>query len=264
MIKKIAIIGGGNLGTSIGKGLMSLDQFDKDSIIVLEKRASRVDFLKEEGFTVFEGSPVEAVKISDAVIVSVKPQHFKDILTEVKEYITDTKVLISTVTGVSHEEIEENLGKKPNIRIMPNTAIEIKASMTCLSFSNVHTDIERDVMHIFSGVGEAIKVQEEQLDAVTVIGACGIAFALRFIRAAAQGGIEIGFSAELSSLIAAKTVEGAARLLLENKSHPEQEIDKVTTPQGITISGLNEMEHQGFSSSVIKGILASYTKLSGK
>ena len=94
-----------------------------------------------------------------------------------------------------------------------------------------------------------------------MLGACGIAFALRFIRAATQGGIEIGFSAEVSQYIVSQTVKGAARLLHENNSHPESEIDKVTTPQGITISGLNEMEHQGFSSSVIKGLITSYNKL---
>ena len=95
----------------------------------------------------------------------------------------------------------------------------------------------------------------------TVLASCGTAFFLRFIRAATQGGIEIGFSAELSQFIVSQTVNGAARLVLENNSHPEGEIDKVTTPQGITISGLNEMEHQGFSSSVIKGLIMSYNKL---
>ena len=263
MIQNITIIGGGNLGTSIARGLLALDRFNKENIIISEKRAQRVDYLKEEGFEITTNY-IDAVKNSDAVIISVKPQHYSEILTDIKSIITDKKVVISTVTGVTHAEIESHLGARPNVRIMPNTAIEIKAAMTCLSFSNVDSESEKDIMHIFSDLGEAIKVLEDQLDAVTVLGACGIAFALRFIRAAAQGGIEIGFSAELSSLIAAKTVEGAARLLLENRSHPEQEIDKVTTPQGITISGLNEMEHQGFSSSIIKGILASYNKLSGK
>ena len=263
MIQNITIIGGGNLGTSIARGLLALDKFKKENILISEKRAQRVEYLAEEGFTIVDDY-IDAIKKSDAVIISVKPQHYSDILSEIKPILTDGKVLISTVTGVTHAEMENLIGKKPNVRIMPNTAIEIKAAMTCLSFSNVKTDIEKELMQIFSDLGEAIKVQEDQLDAVTVLGACGIAFALRFIRAATQGGIEIGFSAELSSLIAAKTVEGAARLLLENRSHPEQEIDKVTTPQGITISGLNEMEHQGFSSSVIKGILASYNKLSGK
>ena len=99
------------------------------------------------------------------------------------------------------------------------------------------------------------------MDAATVIGACGIAFALRFMRAMSQGGIEIGFNAEMSQMITAQTVRGAARLIMETGNHPEREIDKVTTPQGITISGLNEMEHQGLSSAVIKGLTVSFSKL---
>ena len=99
------------------------------------------------------------------------------------------------------------------------------------------------------------------MDAATVLGACGTAYALRYIRANIQGGIEIGFSAAQASLIAAQTVKGAADLLLTKNTHPEQEIDKVTTPMGCTIAGLNEMEHQGFSSSLIRGLTTSFQKI---
>jgi len=95
----------------------------------------------------------------------------------------------------------------------------------------------------------------------TVLAACGIAYALQFIRASTQGGIQIGFDAKTANLIAAQTVKGAAELLLKLNRHPEEEIDKVTTPKGCTIAGLNEMEHQGFSSSLIKGIVTSYDKI---
>ena len=104
-------------------------------------------------------------------------------------------------------------------------------------------------------------IPEDLMGAATVIGACGIAFALRFMRAMSQGGIEIGFNSEMSQFITAQTVKGAARLILETADHPERAIDKVTTPQGITISGLNEMEHQGLSSSLIKGIVTSFEKI---
>lgn len=99
--------------------------------------------------------------------------------------------------------------------------------------------------------------------AATVLGACGVAFSLRFIRAASQGGIEIGFDSEMARLIAAQTVLGAAALLLERGEHPEGEIDRVTTPRGCTIAGLNEMEHQGFSSALIKGITTSFERIGG-
>jgi pyrroline-5-carboxylate reductase len=104
-------------------------------------------------------------------------------------------------------------------------------------------------------------IDEKLMDAATILGACGTAYAMRYIRANIQGGIEIGFDATTASLIAAQTVKGAAELLLQKNTHPEQEIDKVTTPKGCTIAGLNEMEHQGFSSSLIRGIVTSYKKI---
>ena len=103
---------------------------------------------------------------------------------------------------------------------------------------------------------------EELMGAATVLAACGIAYALRYLRASAQGGVEIGFGADLAQLIAAQTMKGAAQLVLEGGLHPEQEIDKVTTPRGVTISGLNEMEHRGFSSALIKGLVVSHDKIS--
>jgi pyrroline-5-carboxylate reductase len=117
------------------------------------------------------------------------------------------------------------------------------------------------VENLFKALGPVLIIQDDMMAAATVLGACGIAFALRFIRAAQQGGIEIGFNAENALKIAAQTVKGAAELVLQNGNHPEQEIDKVTTPQGVTISGLNTMEHQGFSSALIQGVLTSYNKI---
>ena len=102
---------------------------------------------------------------------------------------------------------------------------------------------------------------EKLMDAATVLGACGTAYALRYIRAAMQAGIEIGFDAPTALAIASQTVKGAAKMALEEKVHPEQLIDRVTTPQGCTIVGLNEMEHQGFSSAMVRGVIASYEKI---
>lgn len=261
-IKKIAILGGGNLGASIAKGLLKLDEFKKEDVVISEKRAPRVQVLQESGYSVYENNNIKAIEGADLVIVSVKPQQINEVLDEIKPSLINKKqILISTVTGVSISEIEKRTGNIGIVRIMPNTAIEIKESMTCLSHKNITDEQEKAILALFGKLGKALVIQEELIGAVTVLGACGVAFALRFIRAATQGGIEIGFSAEMSQLIAAQTANGAAQLILQNKSHPETEIDKVTTPQGITISGLNEMEHQGFSSALIKGLMASFKKL---
>jgi pyrroline-5-carboxylate reductase len=170
-------------------------------------------------------------------------------------------IILSTITGVTLKDIGSVLGKIPIVRIMPNIALEICESMTCISFGNTKPDQEERILSIFSKMGKTLIIPEEMMGAATVVGACGIAFALRFMRALSQGGIEIGFDAEMAQLITAQTVKGAARLIIETSNHPEMEIDKVTTPQGITISGLNEMEHQGLSSAVIRGLITSFNKL---
>ena len=149
----------------------------------------------------------------------------------------------------------------PLFRAMPNTAIAIQESMTCLSSAYASEEQIKLVRDLFCTVGKVVLIEEKLMDAATVLGACGTAYAMRYVRANIQGGIEIGFDAATASLIAAQTVKGAAELLLQKGSHPEQEIDKVTTPKGCTIAGLNEMEHQGFSSSLIKGISKSYNKI---
>ena len=119
------------------------------------------------------------------------------------------------------------------------------------------------VQDIFEHVGETVIINEDQMTSATALCACGIAFFLRAIRAATQGGTEIDFHASVALKMAAQTAKGAASLLLENNSHPEDEIDKVTSPKGCTIAGLNEMEHTGFSSSFIKGITTSADKAKG-
>jgi pyrroline-5-carboxylate reductase len=153
------------------------------------------------------------------------------------------------------------IGKQvPIIRAMPNTAIAIRESMTCLAGGDAPPEAMRTVTTLFESVGKTVEISEELMVPATALCACGIAFFLRGIRAASQGGIEIGFHAEDALLMAAQTAKGAAALLVDAGNHPESEVDKVTTPQGCTIVGLNQMEHNGFSSAMIKGIITSAEK----
>ncbi len=260
--RKVAILGGGNLGTSLAKGLLASGQFTVDQIILTEKRESRINLLRNLGFRVTENNQ-EAVTDAQVVVMSVKPQQFASLAEEIALALTPDQILVSTVTGVTHKDIETALGKRPVFRIMPNTALEICESMTCISSRNATHESEQLIIALFEKMGKVLVIPEDMMGAATVVGACGIAFALRFMRAMSQGGIEIGFNSEMSQLITAQTVKGAARLIIESNNHPESEIDKVTTPQGITISGLNEMEHQGLSSAVIRGLITSFNKLEG-
>lgn len=262
MNKKIAIIGGGNLGTAIAEGLAKSGFVMPEHIMVTKRNIATIKHLEKKGMLIGDNN-IEAVRYADLVILAVKPFQVADIMGSIRNELTDRHLLVSVITGVTMDEMIHQAGKKISIvRAMPNTAIAIQESMTCLCSRNLKDGQLEYVQDLFNQLGRVVNIEEKLMDAATVLGACGIAYALRFIRANIQGGIEIGFDASTASMIAAQTVKGAAELLIQTGRHPEQEIDKVTTPKGCTIAGLNEMEHQGFSSSLIKGIAASYDKIS--
>lgn len=258
---KIAIIGGGNLGTAIAEGLLK-SKFCKPADITITKRnTGTLKALADKGVTVTSNNN-EAVKKSELVLLAVKPFQVAEVVAGIKKDINTKHVLVSVITGVSLADLVVMAKKKIAVfRAMPNTAIAIQESMTCISHENAATTQIDFVKGLFETVGKVVMIEDKLMDAATVLGACGTAYAMRYIRANIQGGIEIGFSSTVAALIAAQTVKGAAELLLQKGTHPEQEIDKVTTPKGCTIAGLNEMEHQGFSSSLIKGIATSYNKI---
>lgn len=262
MSKKIAIIGGGNLGTAIAEGLIQSGFAEPDHILITKRNLATLRQLEDKGVRVSNDN-TEAVRFANLVILAVKPFQVKDVLTALQSLFDEKRhVLVSVVTGVSTADIHQVLQRDIAIvRAMPNTAIAIQQSMTCISGNGVSGEQLDFVKAIFNQLGKVVVIEEKLMDAATVLAACGTAYAMRYIRANIQGGIEIGFDAATASLIAAQTVKGAAQLLLQKNTHPEQEIDKVTTPKGCTIAGLNEMEHQGFSSSLIKGIVASHVKI---
>jgi pyrroline-5-carboxylate reductase len=259
---KIAIIGGGNLGAAIAEGLIKSKFISPDKITVTRRNVDALKQLKAAG-AVITSNNAEAIRNSEVVIVALKPYNVKEVLEGLKENFDAKKhIVISVVTGVSVKDLVAIINNGvPIFRAMPNTAIAIQESVTCICHEGASEKHVTYVSDLFNQLGITISIDEKLMDAATVLGACGIAYALRFIRAATQGGIEIGFDAKTANLISAQTVKGAAELLLKLNRHPEEEIDKVTTPKGCTIAGLNEMEHQGFSSSLIKGICTSYEKI---
>ena len=259
--KKIAIIGGGNLGSSIVEGLLKSGKYQAENITVTRRKTERLAHLAERGVCV-SADNVAAAEKAAMIIVAVKPFNVDKIMQEIKPVLHHGQVIVSVATGVSIDHMESVVGAQiPVFRAMPNTAISIRESMTCVATKNGTQGHIDEVVHVFDQLGKTLVINEDLMDAATVLAACGIAYALRFIRAASQGGIEIGFDAQTAQTIAAQTVRGAAGLLIEGGQHPEREIDKVTTPKGCTIAGLNEMEHRGFSSSLIKGIITSYRKI---
>ncbi|WP_026897240.1 pyrroline-5-carboxylate reductase [Daejeonella oryzae] len=261
---KIAILGSGNIGTSLAKGLIASGYCPADHITLTRRNLQKVSAQAEQGFKVTDQN-FEAVKESSVIIIAVLPQQLNGLLDEIALAIDPLRhLIISVVSGVTCENIRSKLGDKVQVvRAMPNTAIAIRQSMTCIASDNSEAENLEEVKAMFETVGAIIQINEELMTAATALCACGIAFFLRAIRAASQGGVEIGFHADEALKMAAQTAKGAADLLLQHNSHPEQEIDKVTSPKGCTIAGLNEMEHQGFSSSLIKGIKLSALKAGG-
>ena len=261
--KKIAIIGCGNLGLSILHGLLDQGTNPKD-IIATRRNIELLDDLSETGVSMTSDN-AQAVQQSELIIVALKPYNILEVLSELrKNFDSDRHILVSLATGISLDQLQVAVGDGvPVYRAMPNTGADVGKSMTCVCSNREDPDGARLVRSCFDTIGETVVIDESLMDAATVLGACGIAFVLRFIRAMIQGGVQIGFDAKTATNIVTNTVQGAAELLIQRNHHPEYEIDKVTTPKGCTIAGLNEMEHNGLSSALIKGIVASYERIEG-
>jgi len=259
--KSVAIIGGGNIGLAIAEGLENSKLYPPTGIYITRRNINPLKEYEERGFRITNDNKTAVVN-SDIIIISVQPTQLDELLIEIKELIDSNKhLIISIVSGASINVFKEVLGKDVQIvRAMPNTAIAIRESMTCLASDTKTNGSLKIAEEIFSPVGKTLIIEEDLMIPATALCACGIAFFLRAIRAASQGGIEIGFHSEEALLMAAQTAKGAASLLVDVESHPESEVDKVTTPRGCTISGLNQMEHNGFSSALIKGIVTSAEK----
>lgn len=257
---KVAIIGAGSLGQSIANGLLTSKALT--SLYLTKRNIDSIKGFDKEEKVILTSDNALAIKSADVVIFAVQPRHLEAILIEFKDLLTENHVLISVITGFAISRIEAIVGaNRYVIRAMPNTAASVGQSMTCISTNLKGKEKVGLAKTIFNSMGRSMEIPEEQLQAATVICASGIAFWMRLIRATTQGAVQLGFEAHEAHELAMQTCFGAATLLKESGKHPEEEIDRVTTPSGCTIEGLNEMEHQGLSSSLIKGINASFEKI---
>lgn len=258
---KIAIIGGGNMGGAIARGLSRDASIRPEDITVTAATRKTLDalaaFCEKLRLTTDNAA---AVKGADLIVLAVKPWIAEGVIEEIAPEISDDQAVLSLVAGLDFARIQEGFGKagrKPALfRIMPNTAIEIGRSMTLISACGATPEQKEAVKSVFEKLGAVSWIEERLMAAGAALCSCGMAYALRYIRAAMEGGVEMGFYPEQAQEIVARTVEGAAALLLAKGTHPEEEIDRVTTPGGVTIRGLNEMEAAGFTSAVIRGLKA--------
>ena len=257
----IHIIGGGNLGVAIAIGIQKYTT--NNSVTITRRNISSIQYLENDRIIV-SSSNTQNIENADLVILTIKPYQVDLVLEEILPFLVKKTTIASAVSGLSIDELQHKTALKHSIiHIMPNIAIRFGQSATCISFEENDKTVAQKVIDLFNNLGTVSIIDEKLMDAATVLGACGTAYALRYIRASMQAGIEIGFDAATALAIASQTAKGAATMALEEKIHPEQLIDRVTTPQGCTIVGLNEMEHEGFSSSLIKGIKTSLKKIKG-
>jgi pyrroline-5-carboxylate reductase len=262
---QIGIIGAGNMGTAIAKGLSSSGYCNASEIILSDADSKKSTELIKDNFN-FTSNNTELVTSSNIIIIAVKPFHVQQLLKDIKDNIDANKqILVSIAAGISSNNIQSIIGNTtPLILAMPNTAISVKQSVTFLASNNAKTEQLKLIATLFENVGQTFIIDEQQMGAATVLGSCATAFAMRFMRASMLGGIETGFKADVAKAIIAQVLKGAAELIQQNNSSPEDEIDKVSTPKGITITGLNEMENNGFSSSIIRGMIKAYQKIENK
>ncbi|MCF8364404.1 MAG: pyrroline-5-carboxylate reductase [Bacteroidales bacterium] len=260
--KNIAVIGCGNLGLSLVNGLRTSVHFPSKNLVVTRRNTSEILFLEDEGITVTDDN-IKAVKQAEIILFALKPFDLSRVLKSLTGYLIPGRhILVSLATGISIKEIKKFFSDPVDIfRAVPNTAADVGASITAVCTTSDNKAAAALVRDLFNQLGNTVFLEEDLIDSSTVLNACGIAYALRFIRAMIQGGIQIGFDSGTAASISVQTVLGAAELLLKRNQHPEFEIDKVTTPRGYTIAGLNEMEHHGFSSALIKGIVTSFEKM---
>lgn len=259
----IGIVGCGNLGLSLLNGIRKHDS----SVRIIGSRRNIKDLQSLDiPNTLFTSSNKELISQSDIIIIALKPYNVIAFLEENKLFFDSSKhSLVSVASGITIGEMESVVGHEFDVfRAMPNTAASVNESFTAISVGNDHLERSAPIQDLFNTLGETLIIDERLMESATILGACGIAYVLRFMRAMIQGGIEVGFDAKTATKIVSQTVKGAAELIIQNGTHPEEEIDRVTTPKGCTIVGLNEMEHSGFSSALIKGIVTSFEKIERK
>ncbi|MDR1004128.1 MAG: pyrroline-5-carboxylate reductase [Prevotellaceae bacterium] len=256
---KITIIGVGNMGGAIARGLAKGTIVSADEITLSDPSQAHLDELKLEFPTLhLSHNNQEAAVDADYVIVAVKPWLIPEVIRELK--LRKRQVLISIAAGIDFEHLASYLPdpEMTIFRLIPNIAISHLQSMTLIAGRNATMLQERTILRIFNQMGLAMIVPEEKMTAGTALTSCGIAYVLKYIQAAVQAGVEMGVYPKDAIQMVAQSVKGAAELMLNGENpHPSTEIEKICTPGGITIKGLNELEHAGFTSAIIKAMKAA-------
>lgn len=253
---KITVIGAGNMGGAIIRGLVASRRLAPEEVTAVAVHDKTLNAMRALGVQA-TADAAQAVADADVVLLAVKPWLVESVAAQAAPAVRADALVGSVAAGIGFETLASHFGDKPLFRIMPNTAVTVGEGMTFISSRNASTEQTQVMTSLFEPLGMVMEVPEKQFEGCMALASCGIAYALRYVRAAMEGGIELGIPPLMAQTIVAQTVKGAAEILLRTGNHPEAEIDKVTTPGGITIRGLNAMEANGFTRAVIEGLKAS-------
>ena len=255
---KIAIIGAGNMGGATARGLIEAKVTEAENITVADVSEERLRELKAFNFNIqVTTNNQKAVDSADIIILAVKPWLMEKVATQLAINL-DKQIIVTIAAGVPFSEYMDWISPSATIfRLVPNTAITELESMTLIASLNASKEQEQLILSIFNKMGLAMLIPEKLIPATTALTSCGIAYALKYIQAAMQAGVEMGIPPKDAMKMVAQSIKGAAEIILNNDTHPAVEIDKVTTPGGYSIKGINELEHAGFTSAIIKAIKVS-------
>ncbi len=257
---KVSIIGAGNMGGAVARGLA--EDTDRYEVRVSNPSYGKLDAIKADyPHVITTQSNYECALGADVIILGVKPWKVKEVIDEFhtiwSEHSRQESILVSMAAGIDIAALRAMTGEGIAIyKAIPNTAVSLKCGVTFVSREKSDEEDDRIVSDIFSTLGLTEIVEERMLDAGMAVASCGMAFMMRMLRAMTEGGVELGLYSSTALRAAAATMRGAAELIEKNGLHPEQEVDKVTTPGGLTIRGLNAMEEAGFTGAVVKGLRA--------
>ena len=254
--KTLGFIGGGNMAAALVKGLLHAKVVPPDCIIVSDVKAERLAHLGEEHGVRTTQDNHELVRASDVVVLSVKPQVIDKVLSLIGGDVREAQLVISVAAGVPVSAIEARLPDGTHvIRTMPNTPATVQAGATAIAPGTHATADDLEVARaLFAAVGRVVTLDESLLDAVTGLSGSGPAYVMLMIDALADGGVKVGLHRDTALLLAAQTVYGSAKLLLETGEHPGRLKDMVTSPGGTAIAGLHTLESGGLRRTLIDAV----------
>lgn len=253
---KVGIVGAGNMGGAIARGLLQSKALEPDDLYLADIRQELLQPFAALGANTSTRG-VDAVAKADVVVIAVKPWIAMETLHKLRPAFRPQAIVVSVAAGVTLGQMRTEAPGLPTFRVIPNIAAVAGQSMTFVASDSASREQEQATLALFAGLGKTMLIPESQMAAATALSSCGIAYAMRYISANMRAGVELGFSPDVAKEIMLQTLQGAVSLLAQSGEHPEAEIDRVTTPKGLTIKGINQLEHGGFTSAIINAVKAA-------